>query len=70
MKESGKKFCLNSSKRACTGILKFRDVSEITSKTRKLDRNNKDLINFDYETLKAKTESVLFNKERKCFNSK
>ena len=28
----------------------------------------RDLINFDNENVKTKTESVFFNKERKCFN--
>ena len=33
-----------------------------------VEESKRDLINFDNETVKTKTESVFFNKERKCFN--
>ena len=33
-----------------------------------LDEIERDLINFDNENVKTKTERVFFNKERKCFN--
>ena len=33
-----------------------------------LEEIKRDLINFDNENMKTKTESVFFNKERKCFN--
>ena len=33
-----------------------------------LEENKRDLINFNNKNVKTKTESVFFNKERKCFN--
>ena len=46
----------------------FATLVKYSKDEKTLEEIKRDLINFDNENVKTKTESVFFNKERKCFN--
>ena len=46
----------------------FATLVKYSKDEKTLEEIKRDLINFDNENVKIKTESVFFNKERKCFN--
>ena len=46
----------------------FATLVKYSKDEKTLDEIERDLINFYNENVKTKTESVFFNKERKCFN--
>ena len=48
----------------------FATLVKYSKNEKTLEEIKRDLINFDNENVNTKTESVFFNKERKCFNCK
>ena len=46
----------------------FATLVKYSKDEKTLEEIKRDLINFDNENVKTKTDSLLFNKERKCFN--